>query len=37
MFGTSIGTLYTAGSTVVNTSFAESIPYKESQEKEEFM
>jgi hypothetical protein len=37
MFGTSIGTLYTVGSSVVNTSFAESIPYKESQEKEEFV
>jgi len=37
MFGTSIGTLYTAGTSVVNTSFAESIPYKESQEKEEFV
>jgi len=37
MFGTSIGALYTVGSSVVNTSFAESIPYNESQEKEEFM
>lgn len=36
MFGSSIGELYSVGTPVVNTSFGESLPYKESQEKEEF-
>jgi hypothetical protein len=36
MFGTGIGTSYAAGTIVVDTGFAEVIPYKETQEKEDF-
>jgi len=37
VFGTSIGASYAAGTAVVNTGFTETVPYKETQEKEDFV